>query len=100
MPADSIMLPDGNELLRRLEANNGGGSLTMFLPYLPKLAGQSCTPQGLVMELTLAVATYARGDKDATKAGFLAMPLVIDALIDDEQARTEVKAHLRTALKP
>ncbi len=99
MSAENVVLPDGDEMLRRLEAQNESGVFTMFLPCVPKLAAKRYTAQALVMELTLAVATYARDDRDATWAGFMAAPLVIDALVDDEQVRDEVKARLRAALK-
>jgi hypothetical protein len=98
VPVDQFVLPEADELSRRLEAENDRGVLSMFRPAVAGLGGRSFTAQGFVLELTLVVAGFAQGDEGATGAGFTAMPLAIDALIDDADVRAEAHSFLRTSL--
>jgi hypothetical protein len=82
MGEKAIVLPDGEEMLRRLVAVNGDAHYQeRFYPLLLKSAGKRLRPPGVVLMFTLAVRDYAQGASPvlATQA-YMEVPDFVDAL--------------------
>lgn len=88
-----IILPDREEMLRRLVAvNDSSHYQERFYPILLKQAGQERVAEGIVLMLSLAVHEYTAGmHHQMANLLFMEVPDFIDALIDDKEAAEKTK---------
>lgn len=90
-----ITLPDAETMMARLkEVSDESHGVERFYPLLTKYAGEERVPMGIIMMLQLAIHDYTNG-MPPMMVGMLNMNMerYIDALIIDESAASEAKAH-------
>ncbi len=90
-----ITLPDAETIMSRLKAvNDDSHCVQKFYPLLAKNGGQERVPMGIVMMLQLAVHDYTEGMPPMMVAVLnMNMDGYIDALVPDQDAAAEAKAH-------
>jgi hypothetical protein len=90
-----ITLPDAETMMSRLkEVNSESHCVERFYPLLTKEAGQERVPMGIIMMLQLAIHDYTEGMPPMMVAVLnMNMDGYIDALVPDESAAAEAKAH-------
>ena len=90
-------LPDHEEMLKRLlKIDIGEHAIREFYPrVLDTFAGSTEFPEGFLMMWTLLVSDYAQGMPPVAAVMSVATPRYVSALIDDDQARSEVMALLK-----
>ena len=90
-----ITLPDAETMMARLkEVSDESHCVGRFYPLLTKEAGQERVPMGIVMMLQLAIHDYTEGMPPMMVAVLnMNMERYIDALVLDESAAAETKAH-------
>lgn len=90
-----ITLPDAETIMSRLKAvNNDDHCVQKLYPLLAKNASQERVPTGIVMMLQLAIHDYTEGMPPMMVAVLnMNMNRYIDALVPDQVAAAEAKAH-------
>ena len=90
-----ITLPDAETMMARLkEVSDEKHYIEKFYPLLTKQAGQERVPIGIVMMLQLTIYEYTKGLPRIIVAMLnMNMERYIDALVLDESAAAQVKAH-------
>ncbi len=90
-----ITLPDAETIMSRLKAvNDSSHCVQKFYPLLAKNGGEERVPMGIVMMLQLAIHDYTEGMPPMVVAVLnMNMERYIDALVPDEAAAAEAKAH-------
>jgi hypothetical protein len=94
--ATIITLPDRDEMANRLVAVDGSGDLVRhFYPRLLSKTGKSSGPAGFVVLMNEALGNYATGSPKEGRPGRVVSLITrvgefTRALIDDEDARTEI----------
>lgn len=85
-------LPDAEEMRRRLRAVDDSSHIDLgFYPVLERSAGESKNALGFALLWLTATSTYTMGlPPEMISAIMVSTPSYVEALIDDEEARTEV----------
>lgn len=96
-----ITLPDAETIMSRLTAvSDERLCVERLYPALARYAGKVRVPMGIVMMLQLAIADFTEGMPPMMIAVLnMNMNGYIDALVIDETAATEAKAHWAEAQK-
>jgi hypothetical protein len=98
MTATTLVLPDRDDMLRRLNSvlDDPHAEAGLY-PRLLKHAGQQKQPEGVVVMFMLAIADYTEGLPPAVAVTLdIALPRFIGALIDDEGLRQEALTFLQS----
>ena len=95
----TIVLPERDDMLARLTAvDDTPHTVSGLYPMLLEHAGQDKTPEAVALMFILASGDYTEGQPPASRRTLdITLPLLVAAIVDDEDARRETLEVIRSA---